>query len=98
MPHDDITGDELEQLLGNEQTDETPKNRVAYSQADDQGELGDLISQGVKHFTHSGDHVKSPGDLSIHSIRQAGHSQNGSGQMIVRKALCIQIDMNIYGD
>ena len=71
---------------------------MTHSQADDQGELGDLIGQGVKHFTHSGDHVKSPGDLSIHSICQAGHSQNGSGQMIVRKALCIQIDMNIYGD
>ena len=60
----------LKQLLGNKQTNNAPKNRMTHSQADDQGELGDLIGQGVKHFTHSGDHVKSPGDLSIHSIRQ----------------------------
>ena len=43
------------------------------------GRLGQLVRDGIQHFPEVTDHVKMPGDKTVHCIRHAGYDQQDPG-------------------
>ena len=90
--------DELKQLLDDEQRQHREQLGMLQGKAYRQGELGDLIRQGVENFSQSGDHIEVPGDLSVDQIRQAGNRHDRPGGDILVGFGGAQIDVNIHGN
>ena len=55
-----------------------------------------LIGNGIKNLSHSGDHVKPACNFAIDHICEAGNSKNAAGKEILTRLSCVQINDNIY--
>ena len=94
----DQTGEELEAFLDDKENDQMEQNGKLDAQAQNQGELRYLVSDGIQYLTNGGGHVEFPGDFAVYKVSQAGDCQNNSRADVIPGLGGVQIDSHIDGD
>ena len=94
----DNSGQQLKQLLHNKQNQHRSQRRIFHRQAKRHGKLGHFVRQRIQNFTQSGDHIAVPGNLTVHGIGQAGHSQDSPGGIVLAGGFRPEIGGHIHRD